>query len=72
MFVSEVSEAQYHGFTKVSQNEISESNDVFSDLIGRYIHKSNQEIYDILKTEYGRFGNTNRIAKYNSKRIFIR
>jgi hypothetical protein len=72
MFISEVSEAEYHGFQKVSQSEITESNDVFSKIIGSNIHKSHQEIYDIVKTEYGRFGNTNRIAKYNTKRIFIR
>ena len=72
MFISEVGEALYHGFIKVSQEEVIESNNVFSQLVGVNINKTNEEIYDILKTEYGRFGKTNRIARFNSKRIFVR
>ena len=72
MFISEVGEAFYHGLINVSKEEVNESNDVFGHLVGENIHKSNEEIHQILKTEYTRFGKNNRIAKFNSKRIFIR
>jgi hypothetical protein len=72
MFISEVGEAHYYGFSNVTQDEITESNKVFGELVGGNINKTNEEIYHIVKTEYSRFGNTNRIGKYNSKRIFIR
>ena len=72
MFISEVSEAHYYGYSEVSRDEITESNDVFGQLVGDNIDKSNEEIYHILKTEYVRFGKTNRIARYNSQRIYIR
>jgi hypothetical protein len=72
MFISEVSEGLYYGFTKVSEEEVTESNNVFGEIVGSNINKTNEEIYDILKTEYVRFGKTNRIGKYNSDRIYYR
>lgn len=72
MFISEVGEAYYHGFLKVTQEEVTESNNVFGEIVGSNINKTNEEIYDILKTEYFRFGKSNQIGKYNSYRIYYR
>lgn len=72
MFISEVGEAHYHGFTKVTQEEVTESNNVFGEIVGSNINKTKEEIYDILKTEYFRFGKSNQIGKYNSYRIYYR
>jgi hypothetical protein len=70
MFISEISEAD--DFINSTEEEIADSNRVFSKLLGENIGKSNEEIYHTVKTEYTRFGRTNRIARFNSNRIYIR
>jgi len=71
MFISEVLEANYYGmFPK--QNIVDESNERFSELVGQNINKSSQEIYSIVKEQYGLLSESNLVVSYNEKRLYHR
>jgi len=71
MFISEIGEAQYFGFNNVDWNIIEESNNKFSSIVGKYIDKPLDILYDNLIIEYGSLVRENPIARYNLERLYI-
>jgi hypothetical protein len=71
MFISELGEAYYCG-VKAHEQHVHESNGEFAYLLGRQlISESSLEItYDVVSKGYRALGNTNPVAKYNSKRWY--
>jgi hypothetical protein len=72
MFVSEVGEAMYCGLGEVTQEMVNESNNMFSEIVGRYIDLPKEELYEKVMEEYGLLAETNPVAKYNHERLYIR
>jgi hypothetical protein len=66
MFISEVEEAEYFNVS-AAQEEITESNEMFSRIMKENIHKSGQEIVDTLKREYTHDSD---VARYNHERLY--
>ena len=71
MFISEVSEASWYRII-TNQEVIDESNNRFSELVGQNINKSSQEIYTIVKEQYGLLSESNPVASYNQERLYLR
>jgi hypothetical protein len=68
MFVSEVGEALMYKL-KGDKQLVNESNDVFAHMLGSVINNPLNEVFDYIKSDYGRFAKTNEIAKYNHERL---
>jgi hypothetical protein len=71
MFVSEVGEAYYMRVKEPNQRMVDESNDTFSEIVSRHITKKPKEMYEQVKQEYGVLADTNPVASYNLKRLFL-
>lgn len=71
MFVSEVNEALMYRLVGDTQL-VNESNNTFAHILGSFINKPLTEIYSKVKKEYGRFAETNEIAKYNHERLYLK
>ncbi len=73
MFISEVAEANYCRVI-AEQTQVDESNDLFAELMGKYLVKYTTDyeaIYFAIEEEYGRLAAVNVVAKYNWDRWYI-
>jgi len=70
MFISEVGESMFCGFKGITQHQVSSSNYTFSEIVGRYINKPLNEVYQNVMTEYGELCESNPIVKYNHERLY--
>jgi hypothetical protein len=73
MFISEVAEANYCRVI-AEQTQVDESNDLFAELMGKYLVKYTTDyeaIYCAIEEEYGRLAAVNAVAKYNWDRWYI-
>jgi hypothetical protein len=68
MFVSEVGEALMYRL-KGDKQLVNESNDVFAHMLGSVINNPLNEVFEYIKSDYGRLAETNEIAKYNHERL---
>lgn len=71
MFISEVEEATYCGLPGTSQDIVDESNFGFCEMIAKYINQDSQHIHENIKKEYGVLAETNPVALYNHKRLYV-
>ena len=71
MFVSEVGESR--GCNIPSKQEVvTESNDGFSKILGSYVTQPTDIIFRNVQLVYELLGETNKVAKYNSERLYVR
>ena len=63
-------ESKYCGFHNISQYQVSNSNYSFSEIVGKYINRPLNEVYENVKSEYGVGCSTNPIVKYNHERLY--
>ncbi len=66
MFISEMKEADYFDINS-TEDEIKESNERFATIVRNYLHKTGQELKNILKEDYVLDSD---VAKYNHKRLY--
>jgi len=71
MFVSEVEEAHYMRVPNPTQSMVDESNNTFSEIVSRHINKEIKVMYEQVKQEYGVLTDSNPVASYNHKRIYL-
>ncbi len=76
MFVSEVGEAFYCKVKLPIENDqrqkiVTESNDAFAQIVGQHINKKPKDMFDRVKREYGVLTDTNPVASYNHKRLYL-
>jgi len=71
MFVSEVGEAYYMRVPNPNQKQVDESNNTFSEIVSRHINKSPKKMFELVMKEYGILAESNPIASYNHKRLYI-
>lgn len=71
MFISENQEADYCGVRGYGVNDVYESNYLFVDTLGEHIMKPVNELHTKIVDVYGTLVETNPIARYNHKRLFI-
>lgn len=72
MFISEVGEAVYCGLPGMSQDIVDESNYGFVNILGECINQNKNNIYRIVKQEYGKIAENNPVAFYNYLRLYKR
>jgi hypothetical protein len=72
MFVSEVGEARYERLDKVTQNDVDESNIVFSEVLGKCVEGTSELIFVMVIREYGELTSTNKVAELNHSRLYFR
>jgi hypothetical protein len=73
MFISEVREAEEYGVHGVSQEEVDESNQLFSQEVAKAIHLPADELCRQVKKGYGQLAAAgNPIAVYNYERLYFR
>lgn len=70
MFISEVSESEICGVPS-NQKTINESNDYFAKQLGKVSSQPLDEMFDCIKDKYSLLAETNKIAEYNSNRLFF-
>jgi len=72
MFISEVGEAEQYGVHGVSQEEVDESNHLFSREVEKAIHLPAAELCRQVKKGYGQLAAAgNPIAAYNCERLYF-
>ncbi len=71
MFISEVGES-YYCIGKGSQEQVTESNMGFVNILGECINEPQEIMYEIVRHKYGEIAETNEVAKYNDDRLYIR
>lgn len=73
MFVSETSEAYYCHVKTFDQASVDESNDTFARQLGECLQatRAPEEIHAQIKEQYGVLADTNLIAAYNHKRLYL-
>ena len=72
MFISEVGEATYCGLPGTPQEVVDESNYGFCELLSECINETNtSDIYEKIKTEYGKIAENNAVALYNHNRLYL-
>jgi hypothetical protein len=71
MFVSEVGESNYCGVPS-KQKVVDESNHGFSKILGENVNNSTDIVYRNVSLVYELLGETNKVAKYNSERLYQR
>lgn len=72
MFISEVGEADFMGVFGTNQQVIDESNNGFSEILGRHINEPVDSIHLNVKEEYSQIAETNPVAVYNERRLYLR
>lgn len=72
MFISELGEAQQCGLLGITQDQVDESNQRFSNIIGQNINEPLPTIYERLVKGYGELISSNPVARYNHQRLYIR
>ena len=68
MFISEVMEAAMYEFD-VSQETIDQSNNIFSEIISKYIDEKSETIHKQVTHDYGALSSCNPIVKYNNNKL---
>lgn len=53
-----------------TQEEIDRSNNLFAELVGKYINEDCKTIHQKVYTEYGELAEKSRVADYNHKRLY--
>lgn len=73
MFLSQVDEALYYDFpfTDDLEQVIDESNYTFSSIMGKHISEPLDILYKWVMKEYGELAETNPIAAFNCKRMYL-
>ena len=71
MFVSEVGESIHEGVPS-TQKVVNESNDGFSKILGSYVNEPTDIVYRNVTLVYELLGETNKVAKFNSERLYQR
>lgn len=71
MFISEVEEAEDHLLTEQTQEQIDESNDYFSKLLGEVSLEPSNKVYEFVKEKYKLITNHNLTALYNYERLYL-
>jgi len=71
MFISEVSEASWYRIL-TNQDVVDESNNRFAELVSEHINKPTNEIYELVKEQYGLLKETNPVVSYNEERLYHR
>jgi hypothetical protein len=71
MFVSEVSEAIFCGIKNFNADEVDTSNRYFAYLLSTVVDSPSHQIYESVKPAYQAFAAVNKIAKYNSERLYL-
>ena len=73
MFLSEVSEAIWHDFDDLYDMDIliEESNYRFAEIVSKYINDPVDVLYQNVMREYGLLAETNQIALFNLKRLYL-
>lgn len=72
MFISEVSEANYMGLYGMDQETVNQSNNGFSEILGKFSNEPTSEIYTKVREEYGVIASENPVAMYNHRRLYLR
>ena len=72
MFISEIEEAIYFDFGDVDWDVINESNNRFSEIVGKHINQPLDVLYENVIYEYGQLAETNPIAEFNLNRLFLK
>lgn len=70
MFISEVGEAQACGFNETKQLEVTQSNNVFAEILSRNSNKSIENMYKETVSTYGVLAETSNVARYNFERLY--
>jgi len=70
MFCSEIDECLYNGFG-TTQDLVDESNNVFSQIVSKYINEGIHTMYEKVMEEYSLFAIDNKVAEFNSKRLYL-
>jgi hypothetical protein len=73
MFISEIAEGLIYGFEDVDDLDIliDESNYGFAEIVGNHINEPLDILYQNVMREYGLFSETNQIALFNFKRLYL-
>jgi len=78
MFISEVAEAKFERVYPVEQEMVTESNNLFAIMMGNWIWdyskqslQSLDELHKVISIKYSIFGETNKVAAHNAKRIYF-
>ena len=72
MFISEVGEANYMGLYGMDQETVNQSNNGFSEILGKFSNEPTSEIYTKVREEYGAIASENPVAMYNHRRLYLR
>ena len=74
MFISEVGEAFYCGVDSFTQEAVDESNNTFAHQLGKCLLETRdpEAIHGQIKEHYGVLADTNLIAEYNHKRLYLK
>lgn len=71
MFISEVGEAIFCGVKNFNVDEVDTSNRYFTYLVSTVVSSHSRQIYESVKPAYEAFAAVNKIAKYNSERLYL-
>lgn len=71
MFISETYEADFCGVPNSTLKMVTESNELFCDLVGRNVLLPSKRLFDTVSKEYGELAKRNPVAKYNHERLFL-
>jgi len=71
MFVSEVDEAFYERINDATQKVVTESNNEFGRILGEVINEKTVDIFDYVTSVYGEMAESNKVARYNHKRLYM-
>lgn len=72
MFISEVMEANFMGLFGMDQDIVDESNNGFSEILGKYSNEDVNVIYENVRKEYKQIAEDNPVAYYNQIRLYKR
>jgi hypothetical protein len=71
MFISEVGEANYCGLPGMSQEIVDESNFGYTDILTKHINEDKFTLHKNVNEEYSKIAETNPVASYNYKRLYV-
>lgn len=72
MFISEVGEAFYCGLPGTTQDIVDESNFGFCEILSKHINENTEVIHEKVKNEYNLIAESNPVALYNVKRLYLK
>jgi len=71
MFISEIGEAYYCGLLGTKQRVVDESNFGFCNILSEVINEPQESAYKHIMSKYGRIAESNPVALYNHKRLYL-